>query len=110
MALGAQEGTVIGMVMQQNLSWIAAGTAIGLALASSLTRFLSSLLFGVSPYDPVTFAVAYDTRVGCAGSLLCSGSPGHANRPHDRVEESVMRSRHYAPRLRVSSCPESACP
>jgi putative ABC transport system permease protein len=58
MALGAQEGSVISMVMQQNLSWIAAGTAIGLALASSLTRFLSSLLFGVSPYDPFTFAVA----------------------------------------------------
>ncbi len=58
MALGAQERSVIGMVMQQNLAWIAAGTAIGLAVASSFTRFLSSLLFGVSPYDPATFAAA----------------------------------------------------
>jgi putative ABC transport system permease protein len=58
MALGAQESSVIGMVMQQNLGWIVAGTAIGLAIASTLTRFLSSMLFGVSPYDPLTFALA----------------------------------------------------
>jgi putative ABC transport system permease protein len=61
MALGAQEQSVILLVMRQNLAWIAAGTAIGLALASACTRFLSALLFGVSPYDPATFAVASAT-------------------------------------------------
>ena len=58
MALGAQERSVIVLVMEQNLAWIAAGTAIGLLLASTFTRLMSSLLFGVSPYDPVTFAAA----------------------------------------------------
>jgi len=40
------------------LAWIAAGTAIGLLLASTFTRLTSSLLSGVSPYDPATFAAA----------------------------------------------------
>ncbi|SPF52923.1 conserved membrane hypothetical protein [Candidatus Sulfopaludibacter sp. SbA4] len=58
MALGAQERSVILLVMEQNLAWIAAGTVIGLLLASTFTRLMSSLLFGVSPYDPATFAAA----------------------------------------------------
>jgi len=58
MALGAQERSVIVLVMEQNLAWIAAGTAMGLLLASTFTRLMSSLLFGVSPYDPATFAAA----------------------------------------------------
>ena len=58
MALGAQESSVILLVMQQNVMWIGAGTAIGLLLASTFTRLMSSLLFGVSPYDPATFAAA----------------------------------------------------
>jgi putative ABC transport system permease protein len=58
MALGAQERSVIVLVMEQNLAWVAAGTAIGLLLASTFTRLMSALLFGVSPYDPATFAAA----------------------------------------------------
>jgi putative ABC transport system permease protein len=66
MALGAQESSVIVLVMRQNLAWIAAGTAIGLALASMFTRLMSSLLFGVSPYDPATFAAASMTLAAVA--------------------------------------------
>ncbi|MBZ5619611.1 MAG: ABC transporter permease [Acidobacteriia bacterium] len=61
MALGAQAGSVILLVMRQNLALIGIGTALGLGEAATLTRFLSSLLFGVSPYDPATFAAASAT-------------------------------------------------
>lgn len=59
MALGAPAGSVILLVMRQNLALIGTGTALGLAAAAAtFTRFLSSLLFAVSPYDPATFVIA----------------------------------------------------
>jgi putative ABC transport system permease protein len=58
MALGAAPADVIGLVMRQNLALIGAGTGAGLAIAWSSTRLLSGLLFGVSPFDPATFAAA----------------------------------------------------
>ncbi|MEX1257786.1 MAG: ABC transporter permease [Gemmatimonadota bacterium] len=54
-ALGAATSRVLGMVVGQGMRVLAIGLAIGLALAFAVTRFLSSLLFGVSPTDPVTF-------------------------------------------------------
>jgi predicted permease len=54
-ALGAQRGQVLRLIMQQGLVLAVAGVAIGIALAFGLTRFLASLLFGVQPFDPVTF-------------------------------------------------------
>ena len=58
MALGAAPASVIGMVMRQNLALIGAGTGAGLTIALTGTRLLSKLLFGVSPFDPATFASA----------------------------------------------------
>jgi putative ABC transport system permease protein len=43
------------MVLSQALKLTLAGVAIGLGAALALTRFMSSLLFGVSPTDPVIF-------------------------------------------------------
>jgi ABC-type antimicrobial peptide transport system permease subunit len=43
------------MVVGQGLRVLAVGLVIGLVLAFAATRFLSSLLFGVSPTDPLTF-------------------------------------------------------
>jgi putative ABC transport system permease protein len=57
-ALGAAPADVIGLVMRQNLALIGAGTGAGLAIAWFSTRLLSGLLFGVSPFDPATFAAA----------------------------------------------------
>ncbi|HEY1496956.1 MAG TPA: ABC transporter permease [Candidatus Solibacter sp.] len=58
MALGAQTGSVIALVMRHNLLLIGAGSAIGIAASLLCTRFLGGLLFGVSAVDPVTFALA----------------------------------------------------
>jgi predicted permease len=56
MALGAQQGHVLRLIMRQGFSLAAAGVAAGVALALVLMRFLESLLFAVRPVDPVTFA------------------------------------------------------
>jgi putative ABC transport system permease protein len=55
MALGAQEGNVLNLVMGEGLKLVLIGLGIGLAGALSLTRILSTFLFGVTATDPVTF-------------------------------------------------------
>ncbi|HET9531236.1 MAG TPA: ABC transporter permease [Blastocatellia bacterium] len=55
-ALGAQPGRVLMLVLRQGLLLMLTGIAIGLAGALALTRVMSSLLFGVGATDPATFA------------------------------------------------------
>jgi len=55
MALGAQLASVRTMILGQTLKLTLIGVAIGLAGAFVVARFLTSLLFGVGTYDPVTF-------------------------------------------------------
>ena len=56
MALGATPTAVLRMVLGQGLALVVSGLVIGLVGALALTRLMSSLLFGVTPTDPVTFA------------------------------------------------------
>jgi len=55
MAMGADTGRVLRLVLSQGLRLAVIGLALGLALAFVFTRFLSSFLFGVSQTDLVTF-------------------------------------------------------
>jgi predicted permease len=55
-ALGAQQGKVLFQVLREGLKLAITGAAIGLAAAFALTRLMTSLLYGVSPTDPLTFA------------------------------------------------------
>ena len=55
MALGAAASDVVRGVVRSSLRLLALGTAVGLALALAATRLLSSLLYGVTATDPVTF-------------------------------------------------------
>ncbi len=56
MALGAQPGALVRLVIAQGLRLAAAGGVVGLIAALAVTRLLRSLLYGVSPGDPLTFA------------------------------------------------------
>ena len=58
MALGAQTRDVLKLVVRQGIGLTLLGAAIGVAVAVALTRMMKSWLFGVSPTDPLTFAVA----------------------------------------------------
>ena len=63
MALGAGGRVVIVMVLRQGLILAAAGLTLGIAGSLLFTRVLSSLLFGVTPTDPVTFGLVSSTLV-----------------------------------------------
>ena len=56
MALGAQQADVLRLVLRQGSKLILIGIGTGIAAALALTRLMSSLLFGVTAYDPATFA------------------------------------------------------
>jgi len=54
MALGAERSNVMGLVMGQSASLVALGIALGLAGAAAVTRYLDTMLFGLTPRDPAT--------------------------------------------------------
>jgi putative ABC transport system permease protein len=56
-ALGASRGSLLAMVIRRGMRLTLMGLAIGMAGALALTRLLGSLLFGISPRDPVTLIV-----------------------------------------------------
>jgi len=65
-ALGAQRRNVLALVAGQGLAAAVAGVGIGTVAALALTRFLSSLLFGVKPGDPLTFGIVALVLTGIA--------------------------------------------
>jgi predicted permease len=72
MALGASARSVKLLVLGQGLLPVAAGIAMGIAGALGLTRFMESLLFGVTPTDPATFVAvsALLTLVAAVASYI----------------------------------------
>jgi len=66
MALGAQRGGVVRMVLREVLLLVAVGLGIGLAAALGTSRFVASLLYGMQANDPLTLALALMTLLGTA--------------------------------------------
>jgi putative ABC transport system permease protein len=55
MALGASRTKILRLVLEQGLMTAAIGIAVGIVASVAVTRTITSLLFGLSPMDPVTF-------------------------------------------------------
>jgi predicted permease len=83
-ALGAQRKTVTTMFVRQGLVLAACGVACGLVLALATTRLLRSLLFHVSPIDPLTYALA--CVVLCGAAVLASYIPSRRTATVNPVE------------------------
>jgi predicted permease len=66
MALGAQSRSLLAMVVGQGLRLAAVGVVIGLILAMACSRMLQSQFFGVSAFDPLTFASIAAVLLGAA--------------------------------------------
>lgn len=75
MALGADRGQVLGMMLQHGMGTIAIGLAVGLLLALSLTRLMGGLLFAVPAYDPLALGGA--ALLLAAAAFLAVFLPAH---------------------------------
>jgi predicted permease len=83
-ALGAQRGDIVGMFVRQGLLLSAGGVGCGLIVALGATRLLRSLLFHVSPMDPLTYAGSILAL--CASALLASYIPSRRTASVNPVE------------------------
>jgi len=84
LALGADRGTVLGLVLRRGLALAGMGIALGLVISAGANRFLASLLFGVAPTDPLTYAAV--AALLLAVSLLACYLPA---RRATRVDPTV---------------------
>jgi putative ABC transport system permease protein len=83
-ALGAQRGDVLRLIVGHGALLGGVGIAIGLVGALAVTRFLRTLLFGVSPFDPASFVGVSVVLAGIA--LLASYVPARRAAKVDPVE------------------------
>jgi predicted permease len=84
MALGAQKGELKWMFVRSAMVLTGVGVGIGLATAAGLTRLMKSLLFGIGPLDPVTYAAV--PSVLALAAVLASYLPAHRAASVDPVE------------------------
>jgi predicted permease len=66
MALGADRGSILVMVLKETAVLLAVGIVVGIVLALEASRLISTLLFGLKPTDPLTIAVAALLMVAAA--------------------------------------------
>jgi predicted permease len=70
LALGAQPRDVLKLIIRQGVRMTLAGVGVGLAGGIALTRFLSALLYGVSPSDPLTY-ISMSLVLGAVAVFAC---------------------------------------
>jgi len=78
-ALGARTGAVVRLVTGQGMLWTAGGIGLGVALSLTVATLMASLLYGVSPIDPPTFALV-PLVLAAAAYAACYLPARHASR------------------------------
>jgi predicted permease len=71
MALGAQRGDALRMIVLRGLTLALAGLVLGMAASAVLTRLISGMLFGVRPTDPVTLAATAALLLAVSVAASC---------------------------------------
>ena len=113
-ALGAGRRDVMRLVVGQGLKLAAIGIVVGIVGALGITRYISTLLYNVTPSDPSSFTlVAMLPRCRRRDGELRAGAPRDGRRSDHRAEERVADfdrsgpgdfSYHRCQRFRCSSC------
>jgi predicted permease len=68
LALGAASNDVMRLILRQTLAPVAVGMVVGVAVAAAIVGLLQSVLFGISPYDPLAFIGAPLRKLALAGA------------------------------------------
>jgi ABC-type antimicrobial peptide transport system permease subunit len=84
MALGAERGPIVGLVLKEAVLLVAAGVVVGLPAAWAVAKLVSSLLYGVNPADPASALAA--TAVLALAALAAAWIPA---RRASRVDPTV---------------------
>jgi predicted permease len=84
LALGAQRSELRWLFVRSGLMLTGAGIAVGVVVAAGLTRFMKSMLFGISPLDPLTYLSI--SVVLASAAVLASYLPAHRAATVDPVE------------------------
>jgi predicted permease len=79
MALGAYSTSIVGMVVRRGITLVAVGVGVGLVAAAGLARVVASLLYAVTPFDPLTF-MAVPVLLASVALLACAIPAGRAAR------------------------------
>ena len=83
MALGATDRDIRSVVVGEGLRLTAFGMAIGLVLALVVARLIAAMLFGISPFDPITFAAV--AGIFAVTAVVASVLPSEAARTNPVV-------------------------
>ena len=96
LALGAKRAHIMGLIVGRGVRLSLAGAVLGVAGGPALTRYLESLLYGVTPHDPATLAA------GCALILLTALVAAYVPAGGRSI---VTRSRRCGPSSRALTLP-----
>jgi len=83
-ALGAQRLTIYKLVLIELIGTVIGGVALGLAGSLTFIVFAQSLMFGISPVDPLVIGTAMSVLIGTA--MIAAGLPAHRAASVDPVE------------------------
>ena len=88
MAFGANRKDVLAMVLKENIAVLAVGLAVGLPITLLIARLLESMLFHVSPFDPLSFIFA----MLAISAVSIGASLGPARRAASVVPMAALRT------------------